>query len=44
MVPKGGKDGERRPIAHRLFVPVLELEVKLETFVQDGTQVPGCPP
>ena len=41
MVPKGGKDGERRPIAHRLFVPVLELEVKLETFVQDGTQVRG---
>ena len=40
VVPKGGKDGERRPIAHRLFARVLELEAKLEIFVQDVTQVP----
>ena len=41
VVPKGGRDGKRRPIAHRLFVRVLELEAKLETFVQDVTQIFG---
>ena len=40
-MPKGGRDGERRPIAHRLHARVLELEAKLETYVQDVTQVPG---
>ena len=41
VVPKGGRGGERRPIAHRLYARVLELEAKLENFVQDVTQVPG---
>ena len=41
VVPKGGRNGERRPIAHRLHAQVLELEAKLETYVQDVTQVPG---
>ena len=44
VVPKGAKDGERRPIAHRLYTQMLELEAKLK--VQDVTQVPrvACPP
>ena len=37
VVPKGGRDGERRPIAHQLYARVPELEAKLETFVQDVT-------
>ena len=41
VVPKGGRDGERCPIAHRLHARVLELEAKLETYVQGITQVPG---
>ena len=33
VVPKGGRDGERRPISHRLYAQVLELEANLDPFV-----------
>ena len=40
IVLKSCRGGERRPIAHRLYARVPELEAKLENLVQDVTQVP----
>ena len=41
IVPKGCVDTIHRPIAHRLYSRVLELEAQLEVYVADVYTVPG---
>ena len=41
IVPKGKRQNPRRPIGHRLYSRVLELEARLEAYVRDVLSAPG---